>query len=344
MRLLHRFVSAALLCATTSFAVANDVRILPSATSGNASPPEVYLSGDITAGTVTQLAGLISGKGLQGSILYLDSAGGDPQAGMDLGSLIRRSNMNTAIGKPGTSPGHPTAGRCMSACVLTFAGGKFRYIDQAAQVGIHRFYRRTAMSTDLDVAQVMSAAITTYLIKMGVSPALFERMVQVGRGKMELLGHADAAKLNLVNNGVLPAEWGIEGKQGQVYLMGSQKTSNGTGKIIMTCAPGRRVKFSALYDGGDNNAFIIRNAKNYSLRINQQFLPVSTLLSQPTISGDYVLASFLPDDNMLWSITGAEHLGFGLHTKDSSTFFGFLIDATSERDLVRSWIKHCTER
>ncbi|MBM5458886.1 hypothetical protein H8F21_15070 [Pseudomonas sp. P66] len=344
MRVLHRFLATSLLFVASGFAVANDVRILPSATAGNASPPEVYLSGDITDATVSQLSGLISSRGLQGSIVYLDSAGGDPQAGMNLGSLIRRSNMNTAIGKPGASPGHPAAGRCMSACVLTFAGGKFRFVDQASQLGIHRFYRRTAMSTDLDVAQVMSAAITAYLIKMGVAPALFERMVQVGRGQMEILGHIDAAKLNLVNNGVLPAEWGIEGKKGQVYLMGSQQTWNGTGKIIMTCAPNSRIKFSALYNAGDNNAFITRNAKNYSLRLNKQFLPVASLQSKPAISGDYVLASFTPDDNMLWSISGAEQLGFGFHTKESSTFYGFLVDATGEQDLVRSWIKHCTDR
>lgn len=344
MRVLHRYLAGPLLCAFSAICQANDVRILPSATAGSASPPEVYLSGEITDASVSQLSALISARDLKGSIVYLDSAGGDPQAGMNLGDLIRRSNMNTAIGKPGTSPGHPSPGRCMSACVLTYAGGKFRFVDAASQLGIHRFYRRTAMSSDLDVAQVMSAAITTYLIKMGVAPSLFERMVQVGRGQMEILPHADAATLNLVNNGVLPAEWGIEGKQGQVYLVGRQQTWNGTGKVLMSCAPNQRIRFSALYDAGDNNAFITRNAKNYSLRINKQFLPISTLQSKPTISGDYVLASFTPDDKMLWSLSGAEQIGFGFHTGESDTFYGFLVDATGEQDLVRSWIKHCTER
>ncbi|KPC02229.1 hypothetical protein QO021_29005 (plasmid) [Pseudomonas amygdali pv. lachrymans] len=345
MRLpLRGLLAASVFSAVSSVATANDIQILPSATAGTSSPPEVYLAGEITDDTVIQLKSLITSRSLSGSIVYLDSAGGDPQAGMRLGELLRKSSMNTAIGKPGKTSGRPSPGKCMSACVLTYAGGKFRFIDPASQLGIHRFYRRTALSTDLDVAQVLSAAITAYLIKMGVAPALFERMVQVGRGQMELLSHPDAAALNLVNNGVLPAEWGIEGKQGQVYLMGRQQTWNGTGKLIMSCAPNQRVKFSALYDAGDNNGFITRNATNYTLRINKQFLPIASLQGKPSVSGDYVLASFTPDDSMLWGISGGEQLGFGFHTKDSSTFYGFLVDATGEQDLVRSWIKHCTDR
>lgn len=344
MHMLHRLVGVSILWGISALSLANDIQILPPATAGNLSPPEVYLSGEITDETVSQLSSLISARDLKGSILYLDSAGGDPQAGMNLGELIRNSSMNTAVGKPSSSPGHPLPGRCMSACVLSYAGGKFRFVDPASQIGIHRFYRRTAMSTDLDVAQVMSAAITSYLIKMGIAPSLFERMVQVGRGQMELLPHSDAAKLNLVNNGVLPAQWSIEGKQGEVYLLGRQQTWNGTGKVLMSCAPNQRIRFSALYDAGDNNDFITRNAKNYSLRINQQFLPITALQARPKVSGDYVLASFIPDDNMVWSLSGAQQIGFGFHTGESATFYGFLIDATGEQDLVRSWIKHCSER
>lgn len=344
MRALNRILIGSLLSGISALSFANDVQILPAATTGTASPPEVYLSGEITDATVAQLSALITAKNLHGAVVYLDSAGGDPQAGMDLGELIRRSSMNTAVGRPGASPGHPAAGKCMSACVLTYAGGKFRFIDSASQIGIHRFYRRTALATDLDVAQIFSAAITSYLIKMGVAPALFQRMVQVGRGQMQLLSHSDAVQLNLVNNGVLPADWEIEGKQGSVFLVGRQQTMNGYGKILMSCAPNQRVKVSALWDAGDNKTFITRNSKAYSLRINQQFLPIGQLQTKPSISGDYVLASFIADDNMLWSLSGAEQIGFGFHTGEANTFFGFLLDATGKQDLVRSWIKHCSER
>lgn len=344
MYVISRWVLVTTFSTMMSAAGANDIRIVPSASQrGVNSPPEVYLSGEITDETVDQLKGLIRNQDIDGSIVYLDSMGGDPKAGMALGEVIRKQNMNTAVGKPGASPGRPEPGKCMSACVLTLAGGKFRFVDQSSQLGIHRFYRRTATATDLDVAQVLSASITSYLIRMGIDPALFERMVQVSRGKMELLGHVDAAKLNLVNNGVLPAEWEIEGKQGSVYLVGRQVTWNGTGKVLLTCAPGKRVKFSALYDAGNNNAYLSKHSIRYSLRINQRFYPIVQMQSNASISGGFVLASFIPDDSMVWNISAAEQIGFGFHTGQADTFYGFIVDATGKQDLVRSWMKHCSE-
>ncbi|MGF6281993.1 hypothetical protein ABH908_000520 [Pseudomonas frederiksbergensis] len=346
MQLLRHLLTSATLALIATAASANDIQVVPvTHPDGSPSQPEVYLSGEITDQTVTQLSAMIRERRLQSSIVYLDSAGGDPQAGMDLGDLLRRSNINTAVGKVGRAPGRPAAGKCQSACVLTYAGGKFRFIDPASQLGIHRFYRRTATATDLDVAQVMSAAITAYLIRMDIDPALFERMVKVGRGQMEMLAARDALALNLVNNGLLPSKWGIEGKSGSVYLLGEQETWNGTGKIIMTCVPNQKaIKISALYDAGAQNASIAKSTVNYSLRINQRFIPIGQMLTKASISGSYLLASFIPTDPMMWEINAADKIGFGFHPGQADTFYGFLVDATGEQDLIRSWVKHCTER
>lgn len=310
---------------------------------GQGAAPELYLTGDISTATVSELRALSAGGRLNGAIVYLDSSGGDPQAGLSLGTLIRERRMNTAVGRAGASAGRPAKGSCLSACVLAYAGGTFRFIDPAAVLGIHRFYRRTASAGDLALAQVMSAAITSYLIRMGIDPALFERMAAVDGDKMMFLPHAEALKLNLVNNGVLPAEWAIEGKHGSVYLAGRQITSNGTGKVTMSCAPGSRIRFSALYDAGTNNRYISTHTSHYSLRVNNQFLPISSMSKPAAVSGDYVTASFLPDLNLLWALSGAQQIGFGFHTEDSDTFFGFLISAAGQQDLIRSWVRHCTE-
>ncbi|MGP0171345.1 hypothetical protein ACSVIJ_05605 [Pseudomonas sp. NCHU5208] len=227
--------------------------------------------------------------------------------------------------------------------MLAYAGGTFRFIDPAAVLGIHRFYRKTVSAGDLALAQVMSAAITSYLIRMGVDPALFARMAGVDGDKMLALPHTEAIQLNLVNNGVLPAEWAIDGKKGSVYLVGSQMTSNGTGKVTMSCAPGNRIRFSALYDAGSNNRYVASRTNQYSLRVNNQFLPIAHMSAPAAVSGGYVTASFLPDLNLLWSLSGAEQIGFGFHTGSADTFFGFLISASGKQDMIRSWIRHCTE-
>lgn len=345
MQVFRQLLTGVALALFANSTFANDIQIVPvTHADGSPSKPEVYLSGEITDATVSQLSALIRERNLSSSIVYLSSDGGDPQAGMDLGDLLRRSNINTAVGKIGRTPGRPQAGKCQSACVLTYVGGKFRFIDPASQLGIHRFYRRTATSQDLDVAQVMSAAITAYLIRMDIDPALFQRMVKVNRGQMELLSTRDAAALNVVNNGMLRAKWGIEGKSGSVYLLGTQETWNGNGKIIMSCAPQQKIKVSALYDAGTQTASIAKATVNYSLRINQRFIPIGQMMSKAAISGGYLLASFSPTDPQLWDIKSAEQIGFGFHTGQADTFYGFLVDAVGEQDLIRSWIKHCTDR
>jgi hypothetical protein len=311
---------------------------------GTAAPAELYLSGEITTSTKQEMLAALDQIGRKVPMLYLDSAGGDLVAGMELGEAIRRRGINTSIGKSSGNYGKPLPGICYSACVLTFSGGHFRFADQNARIGIHRFYRRTTSTSDLDVGQVVSAAITSYLIRMGVSPLLFEKMAQVGGGKMQLLPISEASGLSLVNNGILSPQWGIEGKQGTVYLKGEQETWNGTGKLIVTCASHNGVKISALYDAGTNNQEILRNARNYTLRVNSQFLPIPHLQSAPKISGDYLTATFTPDSSMIWDMQSAEQLGFGFHPTGSDSFYGFLIDARSERDLIRSFVQHCQSR
>lgn len=311
---------------------------------GSTAPTEAYFSGEITSTSATEVKQALERSRKKIGMLYLDSAGGDLIAGMELGDLVRQRGINTSIGKQSGHYGKPLPGTCYSACVLTFSGGHFRIAEKGSRIGIHRFYRRYASSTDLDVGQVVSAAITSYLMRMGVSQILFEKMAQVGGGKTQLLPLSEATSLSLVNNGILAPKWGIEGKQGTVYLKGEQETWNGTGKLIVSCVGHNGVKVSALYDAGPNTRSIYQVTRGYSLRVNSQFLPIPKLLSASSISGDYLVASFTPDPAQLSDIQSAEQIGFGFHPQSSDSFYGFLIDARSDREVIRSFISFCLAR
>ncbi|HHH9443119.1 TPA: hypothetical protein ACP32N_005107 [Pseudomonas aeruginosa] len=311
---------------------------------GTAAPAEIYLFGEITSSTTKEVTQALDRAGPKVPMLAFDSAGGDLVAAMELGDTLRRRGVNTSIGKYSGDYGKPLPGICYSACVLAFSGGHFRFADPKAQIGVHRFFRKTSSSADLDVGQVVSAAITSYLIRVGVSPMLFEKMAQVGGGKMQLLSVSEATSLALVNNGILPPNWVIEGKQGAVYLKGEQETWNGTGKLLFSCASPRGVKITALYDAGENNQTILGTARTYTLRLNSQFHPIPKLQSDPKISGEFLMASFVPDSTMLWDLQAAEQIGFGFHPQHAESFYGFLIDARPEREMIRSFINHCQTR
>jgi hypothetical protein len=66
---------------------------------------------------------------LAGNVVWFASDGGDIDAGMALGRLLRRLGVFALVGKDD---------RCLSACVFAFMGGERRSV--AGQLGIHRPY------------------------------------------------------------------------------------------------------------------------------------------------------------------------------------------------------------
>jgi hypothetical protein len=301
---------------------------------------DVYISGEITTETRDQVTRLFASAPKSGTV-YFDTIGGDLMAGMELGRAIRRSGFSTDVGRQ-TDTGRIAPGRCHSVCTLSYAGGYFRYLQQGSQLGVHRFYRNSPGASDLDLGQVMSAQITSYMDEMGINRELFQLMVNAGRGQMIILSPEQMQRFGLSNNGFQPAAWDIEATKGLVYLKGEQENAHGTGKVLMSCAPEGGIKFSALYNaGGGMNQSIISNARHFTIRINDRFLPVNRVSQPPTLSGNYILTSVEPDAALLAQIRSATHVGFAYHGPNSDVFYGFLVDKRGMDDLVTSWIKHC---
>ncbi len=332
------------LCSRLALAIIANLACLPafgdvSVREAN-SRTEIFVTGEITSDTRDEIAQIT--RSVRGpAVVYFDTIGGDLLSGLELGRIIRRSGFATDVGRATGSSG-VAPGKCHSVCTMSYAGGYFRYLQPGSQLGVHRFYRngRTGAS-DLDVGQVMSAAITGYLTEMGIDLGLFEVMVKAGRGQMIMLSSDQIVRFRMANFGFQPPSWGIEGAKGIVYLKGEQESFNGLGKVLMTCAKGGQVKFSALFNAGARNSAIIASNKGNSLRTNDRFLPVNQLSQAPVISGDFILASFIPDQNLIFEIRSATHVGFAFHGDQASTFHGFLVDKRGNEDMVSSFIQHC---
>lgn len=300
---------------------------------------DIFITGEITGDTTAQTKQafrLASGRGT----VFFDTSGGDLVDGIELGREIRRSGFSTDVGSR-TSGNGIAPGICHSVCTLSYAGGYYRYLQQGSQLGVHRFYRNSTGTQDLDVGQVMSAAITAYLEEMGVSTDLFDIMVKAGRDQMLILNREQIQALRLANFGFQQSLWKIEGTQGQVYLKGEQESFNGLGKLLMTCAPQGRVKVSALYNAGNSNRAIASEARQYSLRLNDRFLPISGTVEGTKQSGNFVLASFIATPDEMAGIRSASQVGFAFHGQDMNKFHGFLVEKRGLDDLIGSWEQHC---
>ena len=96
---------------------------------GRAAPAEVYIDGEITPALASRLSSELAAARVNRATIYLNSNGGDLQASMALGDFIRAKGLYTAIGRQGSGYGQSLPGACQSACVMTFAGGLYRFAD-----------------------------------------------------------------------------------------------------------------------------------------------------------------------------------------------------------------------
>lgn len=311
---------------------------------GRSAPAEIYIDGEITPALPRQLAASLASNSIERGTIYLNSIGGDLQAGLELGEFIRKTGFNTAIGKRGNAYGKPTPGSCQSACLMTFAGGVYRFAEPRTFFGIHRFYSRSAGSEDLALGQILSAAITGYLLRMGVSPSLFEKMVNAGASPQKL-SVGEALKLNLVNNGVLPVNWSIVGKGGKVYLQGEQRTWNGTGRVQVACSRAEGMTLTAQYDAEQNTQKIKADAKHLSLRLDGGFMGVEKgALTRPiSINDGFLTTTFRVSRNAAYELAGARSVGFAWLPAETTIFYGFDLSTSKHTDLVSSFIHHCSD-
>ncbi|MER8965412.1 hypothetical protein NKI25_06775 [Mesorhizobium sp. M0808] len=120
------------------------------------------------------------------------SPGGNIQKAMELGRIIRRLGLNTAQFR---------ALECASACSLAFLGGVVRYAEPGA-IGVHKtsFSGDIPISTEdaVSVVQQVTAETITYMIEMGVDPALLQLSLQYDNDDVRYLSKSEMAKYKVV--------------------------------------------------------------------------------------------------------------------------------------------------
>ena len=84
--------------------------------------------------------------------VFFDSVGGDLNAGLALGRILRKGGFDTVVGDEcGEFGGTPIKQRvvlhdsgCFSACAYAFMGGSNRQVRKDNALGVHQFYGRSS--------------------------------------------------------------------------------------------------------------------------------------------------------------------------------------------------------
>ena len=168
------------------------VRMRGTGQCGRLCPEWIMAQGAITPNTPERFRLLLRQMGTEKLPVVLDSLGGDLDAALDIGRMIRAKGLTTIIGRSeaqGCAPrdvtchkGRPvglaydgfvsTPGACADACLLVLAAGAQRigyWITEAAFPSPGSFKTSRAGA---DVATLIGA----YLADMGISPGLMPRL------------------------------------------------------------------------------------------------------------------------------------------------------------------------
>jgi len=163
---------------------------------GLPSPAQVRIriSGQITRDDVDSarvMASLLaSGRHkLVDNTVWLAGSGGDVDAAMHLGRLLRSLGVFTLVGE---------GEQCLSACVFAFMGGDKRAV--AGQLGIHRPFFPTTEADPQRPARFrhLQRTLRDYIEELDFPPSLYEAVMVVPPESMQLLAIAELKRFYLV--------------------------------------------------------------------------------------------------------------------------------------------------
>lgn len=154
----------------------------------------IFVSGDFDySDNLSTFEALVRTNNAQAVTFH--SPGGNVAKAMELGRLIRRLGLMTV---------QLRATECSSACSLAFFGGTHRQAEPGA-IGVHK----SSFSGDIPInardavsaVQQMTAEIVTYMIEMGVDPALLQVSLQYDSHDIRYLSLSEMQKYRIVTNG-----------------------------------------------------------------------------------------------------------------------------------------------
>lgn len=125
--------------------------------------------------------------------IVFNSPGGNVGSALRLGRMIRAAGLDTL---------QVRQLQCASACSLAFLGGVHRDAEPGS-IGVHRAFLKPAdgMSNEEAAARVQlgTAAITSYVVEMGVDPELIELASSFDKHDIRYLSASEMAELRVTN-------------------------------------------------------------------------------------------------------------------------------------------------
>jgi hypothetical protein len=294
--------------------------------------PQIYLYGPIDTGAAQRVQAMIqSNKIPPNSDIYLNSPGGDLDAGMALGRMFRAGKMTTHLGSPrrtARQPIVPKTSQCVEACAYAYAGGLFRW----APTGSDRFGAQAVAGSPAVVEA------TAYLKEMGLDPKVFGA---IPNGEVTWLDTEQMRKDGLANNGRLPPT-SVKGPNGVASLSLTQLARDGEHRLTLLCRPDG-ITMTAYYTiGADRARSIVARATHSYFEINDKPAAEDNHANIAAVAQSVVFTQPIPlaQANQLPS---AYTMGAWLADRGGNVRYGFWMEMDPVRTDLRSFGESCQQ-
>lgn len=190
-------------------------------------------------------------------VVYIDSTGGDLEAGIGVGREIRRYGLWTDVGSlvlDQLNPSEPLVprkhveGSCMSAATMIYLGGRLRFFSEGSRFGVHRFSFKNPLPEHIGRSQELSAMIASFVSDMGVSPAFLELSSATDAKEINLICRKKLEKLRVITGDHTDVEWTVQARGKMMYVRGERDSIYGRHKVMLGFAKGAGFFFWAIIE------------------------------------------------------------------------------------------------
>ena len=213
----------------------------------------------------------------KGTYIVFHSPGGDLLSALQIGVLIKKNNLNTAIGLTahhgevdlyGNRGYHVIEqGECFSACAYAFLGGRTRKKSQPSggggQIGFHQFYeeaKNSEFSQNIDslfkkngysIDQLLSGILLNYIIKVDASPKLLIRTSQISSKEMWIPEADELEELKILSPSGY-SDWKLDVTETTLFMITTERDpTSSIQNIAFSCNfADRKLMFTLVFDLG----------------------------------------------------------------------------------------------
>ncbi len=209
--------------------------------------------GVITEETPADFLKYIESEKHVGAFVSFHSPGGNLNAGLELGRIIRKHGIATQVGKTVVYPEPEYGGRysdieigeCSSSCAYAFMGGTDR---QFGKLGFHKYSSGSSLSKILNIdkiddveklsislSQYISGLLIEYIVEMGVDPRILSFIKNTSSDAIIYPTKEVLEEYNIISRTGL-SSWSLEPVgSGAVMLASDQEASTPIEKVIFHC-------------------------------------------------------------------------------------------------------------